>query len=73
MHHGKLNLCQTISDSSVSKISVLTIAGAKSEGPDEVPSLSWLIYLVYSSREMGWDLSGRDCFRAAIYWRFLLV
>ena len=60
MHHGKLNLQRPISASSVSRVSVLTISGGVVEGPKEVPSLSRLTYLLYSSREMGWALSGRE-------------
>ena len=60
-----LNLRQPISVSSGSKTSVLTIARVASEGPDEVLSFSQLTSFMYSSREMGWDLSGSNRVKAA--------
>ena len=62
VHHGKLNLRQPVSTSSVSRASVFTIVGVTSEGPEEVGSLKCLTSLMYSAMEMGWSWSGRERF-----------
>ena len=54
MHHGKLNLCQTIYASSGSRASVFAIAGLTSEATEEVDSLRIPTSLMYYSWEIGW-------------------
>ena len=54
MHHGKLNLHQPISASSVSRTAVFTIAGVTSKGTEEVDYIIHPTSLVYSSRGMVW-------------------
>ena len=60
MHHGNLNLRQPISASSGPRASVFTIAGVTFEVPEEVDSLRPPTSLVYYSRVIGWELSGRE-------------
>ena len=54
VHHGKLNLCQPISDRSGFMASVFTIVWVTSEGPEEFASLGSITSLIYSYMEMGW-------------------
>ena len=73
VHHGKFNLRQPISANSGSKTLVFTIAVVAYEGPEEVPYHRFPTYLVYYSREMGCDWSGREQVIAARSWRYIFV
>ena len=73
MHQGKLNLRQSIYDSSGSRASVFAILRITSEGPEDVASISRLTSLIYSYREMGWSLYGRERAMVDSCWGYLFL